>query len=234
MALGKLYLIPTFLYEDVLETLPAYLLDAIKDCQVFFVENDKTTRRYFKKLWKEMVIDDYQWFVIHKAEAEVRAQMLQLLKAGKNIGIVSEAGCPGVADPGQALVAAAQEAGISVKPLVGPSSILLALMASGMNGQIFQFHGYLPIDSLERKNKIQQLEADAQKRSCSQIFIETPYRNNAMIKDLLAHCRENTKICMAVDITGPTESIQTKTVKQWKQAIPDIHKRLAIFILYAE
>ncbi len=234
MALGKLYLIPTFLYEDALETLPAYLLDAIKDCQGFFVENDKTTRRFFKKLWKEMVIDDYQWFVIHKAEAEVKSQMIQLLKAGKNIGIVSEAGCPGVADPGQALVAAAQEAGISVKPLVGPSSILLALMASGMNGQIFQFHGYLPIDSLERKNKIQQLEADAQKRSCSQIFIETPYRNNAMIKDLLSHCRETTKICIAVDITGPTESIHTKTVKQWKQAIPDIHKRLAIFILYAE
>jgi 16S rRNA (cytidine1402-2'-O)-methyltransferase len=234
MALGKLYLIPTVLYDDALETLPAYLLDAIKDCQGFFVENDKTTRRFFKKLWREMVIDDYQWFVIHKAEAEVKSQMLQLLKAGKNIGIVSEAGCPGVADPGQALVAAAQEAGISVKPLVGPSSILLALMASGMNGQIFQFHGYLPIDSLERKNKIQQLEADAQKRSCSQIFIETPYRNNAMIKDLLSHCRENTKICMAVDITGPKESIQTKTVKQWKQAIPDIHKRLAIFILYAE
>lgn len=231
MAVGKLYLIPTFLFEDALETLPAYLLDAIKDCQGFFVENDKTTRRYFKKLWKEMVIDDYQWFVIHKAEAEVKAQMIQLLKSGKNIGIVSEAGCPGVADPGQALVSAAQEAGITVKPLVGPSSILLALMASGMNGQIFQFHGYLPIDSLERKNKIQQLEADAQKRSCSQIFIETPYRNNAMIKDLLSHCRENSKLCIAVDITGPTESIQTKTIKQWKQAIPDIHKRLAIFIL---
>ncbi len=234
MTLGKLYLIPTVLYEDALETIPAYLLDAIKDCQVFFVENDKTTRRFFKKLWREMVIDDYQWFVIHKAEAAVKAQFLQLLKSGKNIGIVSEAGCPGVADPGQALVAAAQEAGISVKPLVGPSSILLALMASGMNGQIFQFHGYLPIDSLERKNKIQQLEADAQKRSCSQIFIETPYRNNAIIKDLLSNCKETTKICIAVDITGPTESIQTKTVKQWKQAIPDIHKRLAIFILFAE
>ncbi len=130
MALGKLYLIPTVLYEEALETIPAYLLDAIKDCQVFFVENDKTTRRFFKKLWREMVIDDYQWFVIHKAEAEVKAQFLQLLKSGKNIGIVSEAGCPGIADPGQVLVAAAQEAGIQVKPLVGPSSILLALMAS--------------------------------------------------------------------------------------------------------
>jgi len=231
MALGKLYLIPTVLFEDALETLPTYLLDAIKDCQVFFVENDKTTRRFFKKLWKEMVIDDYQWFVIHKAEAEVKAKFLQLLKSGKNIGIVSEAGCPGVADPGQVLVAAAQEAGVQVKPLVGPSSILLALMASGMNGQIFQFHGYLPIDSLERKNKIQQLEVDAQKRSCSQIFIETPYRNNAIIEDLLSNCQETTKICIAVDITGPTESIHTKTVKQWKQSIPDIHKRLAIFIL---
>ena len=152
----------------------------------------------------------------------------------KNIGIVSEAGCPGVADPGQFLIAAAQQAGVHVKPLVGPSSILLALMASGMNGQTFQFHGYLPIDSLERKNKITDLEIDSQRRKCTQLFIETPYRNNAIIKDLLANCKDNTLICIAVDITGPTESIQTKTVRQWKQSIPDIHKRLAIFLLFAE
>jgi len=117
----------------------------------FFCGTGKTTRRFFKKLWKEMVIDDYQWFAIHKAEEATRQDFIRLLKAGKNIGIVSEAGCPGVADPGQYLIAAAQEAGILIKPLVGPSSILLALMASGMNGQCFQFHGYLPIDSLERK-----------------------------------------------------------------------------------
>jgi 16S rRNA (cytidine1402-2'-O)-methyltransferase len=234
MASGKVYLIPTVLYDESLETIPAYILDAIKSCQVFFVENEKTTRRFFKKLWKEMVIDDYQWFAIHKSEPALKDQFLQILKSGKNIGIVSEAGCPGVADPGQYLIAAAQQAGIYVKPLVGPSSILLALMASGMNGQIFQFHGYLPIDSLERKNKIADLENDSQRRKCTQLFIETPYRNNAIIKDLLAHCKDNTMICIAVDITGPTESIQTKTVRQWKQSIPDIHKRLAIFLLFAE
>jgi 16S rRNA (cytidine1402-2'-O)-methyltransferase len=217
-----------------LETIPTYILDAIKDCQVFFVENEKTTRRFFKKLWKEMVIDDYKWFAIHKAEEAVKQEFLQQLKAGKNIGIVSEAGCPGVADPGQHLVSAAQKAGIYIKPLVGPSSILLALMASGMNGQCFQFHGYLPIDSLERKNKIKELENDSQRRNCTQIFIETPYRNNSLIKDILANSKETTLFCMAVDITGPTESIQTKTIRSWNDKIPDIHKRLAIFLLHAE
>lgn len=234
MATGKVYLIPTVLYEDSLETIPVYILDAIKDCQVFFVENEKTTRRFFKKLWKEMVIDDYQWFAIHKAEEAVKQEFLQHLNAGKNIGIVSEAGCPGVADPGQHLVAAAQKAGVQIKPLVGPSSILLALMASGMNGQCFQFHGYLPIDSLEKKNKIKDLETDSQRRNCTQIFIETPYRNNALVKDILSNCKETTLLCMAVDITGPTESILTKTVRNWNQSVPDIHKRLAIFLLHAE
>lgn len=234
MASGKVFLIPTVLFEDSLETIPPYILDAIKECQVFFVENEKTTRRFFKKLWKEMVIDDYQWFAIHKAEAAVKQQFLQLLQSGKNIGIVSEAGCPGVADPGQHLVAAAQTAGIIIKPLVGPSSILLALMASGMNGQCFQFHGYLPIDSLERKNKIKELENDSLRRNCTQIFIETPYRNNALIKDILQNCKDNTQFCIAVDITGPTENIRTKSVRNWQQQIPDIHKRLGIFLLHAE
>ncbi len=233
MATGKVYLIPTVLYEESLETIPTYILEAIKDCQVFFVENEKTTRRFFKKLWKEMVIDDYKWFAIHKAEDAVTQEFLSHLKAGKNIGIVSEAGCPGVADPGQLLVAAAQKSGITIKPLVGPSSILLALMASGMNGQCFQFHGYLPIDSLERKNKIKELENDSQHRNCTQIFIETPYRNNALVKDILANCKETTQLCMAVDITGPTESILTKTIRNWNQNVPDIHKRLAIFLLHA-
>ena len=234
MAKGKVYLIPTVLYEESLETIPSYILDSIKECQVFFVENEKTTRRFFKKLWRDMVIDDYQWFAIHKAEEAVKQEFLQQLKAGKNIGIVSEAGCPGVADPGQHLVAAAQKAGIQIKPLVGPSSILLALMASGMNGQCFQFHGYLPIDSLERKNKIKDLETDSQRRNCTQIFIETPYRNNAIVKEILSNCKETTLLCMAVDITGPSESILTKTIRNWNQSVPDIHNRLAIFLLHAE
>ncbi len=230
---GKVYLIPTVLYEDAVETLPAYLLDAVKQCQVFFVENEKTARRFLKKIWREMVIDDYQWFAIHKAEEEVKRQFLQLLHAGKNIGIISEAGCPGIADPGQLLVEAAQQTNSIIKPLVGPSSILLALMASGMNGQCFQFHGYLPIDTTERKKKIRELEADSHRRNCTQLFIETPYRNNAMIKDLLQSCRDETRICIAVDITAPSESIRTQTVKKWKQEQPDIHKRLALFLLHA-
>ena len=180
-----------------------------------------------------MVIDDYQWFIIHKAEEDVKRKFVQLLQQGKNIGIISEAGCPGVADPGQILIDAAQQLNVVVKPLVGPSSILLALMASGMNGQNFQFVGYLPIDSLERKNKIKELESDSRKRNCTQIFIETPYRNNQLIKDIVQTCSDETKFCIAVDITAAAETIQTKTVKQWKEQQPDIHKRLAIFLIHA-
>ena len=230
---GKVFLIPTVLYDEAMETIPAYIIDAVKECDVFFAESEKTARRFLKKIWKEMVIDDFQWFTIHKAEPEVKEQFLQLLKAGKNIGILSEAGCPGIADPGQILIEAAQRANITVKPLVGPSSVLLALMASGMNGQCFHFHGYLPIDSFERKKKLRELEADSQKRNCTQLFIETPYRNNPLIKDVLDACREETRFCIAVDITGATESIRTKPVKIWKQHPPDIHKRLAIFLLHA-
>ena len=233
MSLGTVYLIPTVLHEDSIETIPSYVLDAVKDCQIFFTENEKTARRFLKKWWKEMVIDNYQWFSIHKVEEEVKQQFIQLLKQGKNIGIISEAGCPGIADPGQILVEAAQQLKANVKPLVGPNSILLALMASGMNGQQFQFLGYIPIDSLERKNAIKQLESDTHKRNCTQIFIETPYRNNQLIKELLQNCREETKLCIAVDITAANESIITKPIKDWKSSIPDIHKRLAIFLLHA-
>ncbi len=233
MSVGKVFLIPTVLHEEALETIPTYILDAVKDCQIFFVENEKTARRFLKKIWKEMVIDDYQWFAIHKAEEEVKQQFIQLLKQGKNIGIISEAGCPGVADPGQILVDTAQHIHATVKPLVGPSSILLALMASGMNGQNFQFIGYLPIDSLERKNAIKELENYSHKKNSTQIFIETPYRNNQLIKELLATCREETKLCIAVDITASSESIKTKTIKEWKTSVPDFHKRLAIFLLHS-
>lgn len=230
---GTVYLIPTFLYENVLETIPAYVLEAIKVCNVFFVENERTTRRYFKSLWKEMVIEDYEWHTIHNAEEEVQHHFIQYLKNGKNIGIVSEAGCPAIADPGQILVKAAQKENAQVKPMVGPSSILLALMASGMNGQKFQFGGYLPIDTAARKVAIKDLEMESAKKNCSQIFIETPYRNNQLIKDLLSICKDDTRLCLAVDITATTENIQTKTILEWKKNIPDIHKRLAIFLLLA-
>jgi 16S rRNA (cytidine1402-2'-O)-methyltransferase len=230
---GKVFLIPTFLHEDARQVLPAYILDAVKECQAFFVETEKTARRYLKSIWREMVIDDYQWFTIHKAEVEVVRAFTDLLRAGKNVGIISEAGCPGVADPGQLLVQAAQAANITVVPLVGPNSILLALMASGMNGQCFQFHGYLPIESTERKKKLKELEAQSRQQQCTQIFIETPYRNNQLIGDIMQSCRDETRICIAVDITAPSENIRTRTVKQWKQEVPDIHKRLAIFLMQA-
>ena len=233
--IGKVYLIPTVLHDDekALEALPSYILDAIKDCSVFFVENEKTARRFFKKLWKEMVIDNYEWYAIHKAEEDVKTKFIQLLKEGRNIGIVSEAGCPGVADPGQILIEAAQQMSATVHPLVGPSSILLALMASGMNGQCFQFVGYLPIESSARKKTIKELEEYSHKKKCTQIFIETPYRNNQLISDILNTCKPETKFCIAVDITASTESIKTKTIKGWKQQISELNKRPAIFLLYA-
>jgi 16S rRNA (cytidine1402-2'-O)-methyltransferase len=233
MAVGKVILIPTVLHEDADNSIPAYVIEQAKLCDAYFVENEKTARRYLKKYWREMVIDNYQWRTIHKAEVAVVTEFISLLKQGKNIGIISEAGCPGVADPGQILVAAAQEKGFEVCPLVGPNSILLALMASGMNGQSFSFHGYLPIDSLEKKKAIAQLEQDSHKKNTAQIFIETPYRNNQLIKDLLQYCHPQTKICIAVDITAPTQWIKTKTVAQWKKETIDIHKRLAIFLLQA-
>lgn len=232
-AAGQVVLIPTFLDEAHLEPIPAYVTAAVKTCTVFFVENEKSARRYLKQLWREMVIDNYKWYAIHKAEDQVKQSFLQHLRNGDTIGIISEAGCPGIADPGQILVAAAQENGFAIKPLTGPSSILLALMASGMNGQRFQFHGYLPIDATERKKVLKELEADSRKRNCTQIFIETPYRNNQLIADVLQACQPNTLFCIAVDITGDGESIRTQSIKAWTQKKPDIHKRPAIFLLQA-
>jgi 16S rRNA (cytidine1402-2'-O)-methyltransferase len=208
------------------------VVDAAKQCHVFFVENERTARRYLKSVWRDMVIDDYKWFTIHKAEEEVQRTFVELLKQGNNIGIISEAGCPGVADPGQVLVMAAQKNHASIQPLVGPSSILLALMASGMNGQQFQFVGYLPIESSARKTMLKELENESIKKNSTQIFIETPYRNNQLIADIVQTCRPETLLCIAVDITSPAESIVTQPVSEWKKKLPDVHKRPAIFLLY--
>ena len=227
------YLVPSLLHEHGLQTIPPYILDAVKDCQVFFVENERTARRYLKQLWKEMVIDDYEWIVIHKAEETVKQNFVRYLKEGKNIGIISEAGCPAIADPGQLLVEQAQLHQALVKPLVGPSSILLALMASGMNGQCFKFSGYLPIDKMERTAALRLLEKESQSAHCTQMFIETPYRNNQMLESILQNCQPNTRLCIAVNLTGPDEWIKTKTIKDWSQQVPDIHKKPAMFLLYA-
>ncbi len=228
---SSIYLIPTILADNVVETIPPYVVDAIKKCDIFFVENDKTTRRYFKLLWKEMVIDNYEWHLIHKAENDVKITFSNAIKQGKTIGIVSEAGCPCVADPGQILVGVAQQLNAKVVPLVGPNSILMSLMASGLNGQSFQFVGYLPIDGLERKKRIKELELYSQKNNCTQIFIETPYRNNQLLKDILQTCKAETKLCVAVDITASTEIITTKSIEQWSKMQVDFHKRQAIFLI---
>jgi len=228
---AKVYLIPSLLDEDGINTIPSYIIDAAKDCQVFFVENERTARRYLKQIWKTIVIDDYEWFVIAKAEAEIQNIFKEKLKQGKNIGVISEAGCPGVADPGQLLVATAQDMNVEIKPLVGPNSLLLALMASGMNGQQFQFNGYLPIDTAQRVRAIKELEAESQKKNCTQLFIETPYRNNQLVDALLKTCKPSTRLCLAIDLTGKNEWIKTKTIAEWKKESLDIHKRPAIFLL---
>lgn len=231
--LSHIYLIPSVLEESATETIAPYIIDAVKKSQVIFAENERTARRFLKSVCREIVIDNYEWFTIHKAEHEVVNTFKQKITAGKNIAIISEAGCPGIADPGQILIAAAQEMNATVKPLVGPSSILLALMASGMNGQQFEFLGYLPIDSLERNKAITALELTSQKKNSTQIFIETPYRNNQLIENLLKTCKPLTKLCVAAELTGPNEFIKTKTIADWKKEKTDFHKKPVIFLLYA-
>lgn len=231
--MSKVYLVPSVLDEMAVHTIPRYIIDAVKDCQVIFAENERTARRFLKSICKDIVIDDYEWFTIHKAEEEQKKSFIQKIAEGKNIAIISEAGCPGIADPGQILIEVAQQLNVMVKPLVGPSSILLALMASGMNGQQFEFVGYLPIDITERVKAIKELEATSQKKHSTQIFIETPYRNNQLIETLLKTCRPTTKLCIAAELTGSNEFIKTKTVDDWKKEITDLHKKPVIFLLQA-
>jgi 16S rRNA (cytidine1402-2'-O)-methyltransferase len=244
---GTLYLIPCWLEENVTAPLPApYLLDAIKQCTVFFVENERSARRYLKALWKEMVIDNYEWHPIHKAEEEVKSTFRRKLAEGATIGLISEAGCPGVADPGQILTEAAHHAGAIVRPLVGPSSILLALMASGLNGQQFRFTGYLPVDNAARTKALRDLEAESQRLHCTMLFIETPYRNNQLLEAILSTLRPTTRLSIAANLTAPTEYIRTLSIAEWRKlaapapatlpaapARPDLHKQPAIFSILA-
>ena len=231
--MSSVYLIPCTLYEDALETIPTYVIDAVKNCSVIFAENERTARRFLKSMDRDIVIDSFEWFAIHKAEADQLVPFKQKIKENKNIAIISEAGCPGIADPGQVLIAAAQQLGATVKPLVGPSSILLALMASGMNGQQFEFVGYLPIDHLERMKKIKELEAASLKNNSTKIFIETPYRNNQLMESLLKNCSGQTRLCVAANITSPAETIHTHSILEWKNKKPELHKQPVIFLLHA-
>ncbi len=231
MSQSRVYLIPCPIAEDALDTLPASILEAVKKCQVFFVEDERSARRFLKKIWREMVIDNYQWFVIQSKDAP--ASFRSAIKAQQQIGIISEAGCPGVADPGQDLIAIAQEMNAKVHPLVGPSSILLALMASGMNGQRFSFIGYLPIDTGKRLKALRDLELVSTNDRATQIFIETPYRNNQVFQSILSTCQPKTRLCIAVDITGKEESIRTMSVVEWKKHVPELHKKTVIFLMAA-
>ncbi len=231
--MADIYLIPCVLAEDASQTIPNYIIDAVKKCNVIFAENERTARRFLKMMDKTIVIEAYEWFSIHKAEEEELRNFTQKIKEEKTIAIISEAGCPGVADPGQILISAAQKLNCIIKPLVGPSSILLALMASGMNGQQFEFVGYLPIDNTDRIKRIKELEISSQKNNSTKIFIETPYRNNQLVESILKTCEGKTLFCIAVNLTAKNESVKTMQVNEWKTKKPELHKLPAIFLLYA-
>lgn len=229
-----IYLVPSFLSENAVETIPTYIVEAARNCTVIFAENERTARRFLKSIYKEIIIDNYEWFTIHKAEKEILNVFKEKIKENKNIAIICEAGCPGIADPGQILVDTAQQLNAIIKPLVGPSSILLALMASGMNGQQFQFVGYLPIDNNEKNIRIKELEEESRKKNCTQIFIETPYRNNQLLESILKICKPTTLLCIAAELTSLNEFIKTKRIEDWKKEKIDLHKKPVIFLLLCE
>ena len=230
---GKLYLIPTVLSDDTQESvLPTIITNHIKEINVFIVENIRTARRHIKKIYREKDINHTTFYSYGKHDKlNLEEDFLPHILNGENIGILSEAGLPCIADPGSKIVAYAHDFHIDIVPLVGPSSILLALMSSGMNGQSFAFTGYLPIDKGERKKVIRNLENAAKKNGQTQIFMETPYRNNQLLDTLKAQCNNKTRLCIAANITSKTEFIQTKTIEEWKQTKVDIHKQPSIFLL---
>lgn len=232
---GILYLIPTTLGEtdDLSKILPAGNAEIVSELKYFIVENLRTARRFLKKVNRDINIDELTFFELNKhTKPEEIAQFLQPLKAGNDVGVISEAGCPAIADPGADVVALAQKQGFRVVPLVGPSSILLSLMASGFNGQSFAFLGYLPVQQSDKVRALRKLESRIYSEDQTQIFIETPYRNMKMLDDILTVCQPDTKLCIAADITLATEFIRTKPIYAWKKEKPDLNKRPCIFLLY--
>ncbi len=234
MTKGTLYLLPVVLAEKAeAKSLTPYLQDVINEVNEYIVENEKTARRCLKEAGlktpqKDLIIHDYSK---HNRDIPI-AEYFTGLEAGKDVGLMSEAGCPGVADPGSDIVAEAHKRNIKVVPLVGPSAILLALMGSGFNGQSFTFHGYLPIDKVARSKRIKELESSSGRFKQTQIFIETPFRNNPMLDDLLKTCQPDTKLCIATNLTAEDEMLRSQTIMEWKKNIPDLHKKPTIFILY--
>ncbi len=232
--LGKLYLIPTTMGDcDPMDVLPQTVKRTIDLIDHYIVENDKTARKSIKEVNPEKKQSELVLFTLNKrTEVKEHLDFIKPLLEGINMGLMSEAGCPGVADPGADIVKLAHEKGIQVVPLVGPSSILLAMMASGMNGQSFTFHGYLPIEKDEKRASFKTLERISFEKNQSQIFIETPYRNNKLLEDLLVTLHPETHLCIATDITLPTEYIKTKRIAAWKKETVDLHKRPTIFIIH--
>jgi len=231
---ASLFLIPVTLGETSIEqVLPDYNKEVILSIKHFIVENIRSARRFLKKTDASINIDELTFFELNKhTKPEQIENYLDPISNGYHVGIISEAGCPAIADPGADIVAIAQRKNIKVVPLVGPSSILLALMASGFNGQSFAFHGYLPIDNAERIKKIKQLEQRIYNENQTQLFIETPYRNNKLIEDLIRNCSPATKLCIAMDITCEDEFIKTDSIKNWQKHIPHVDKKPCIFLLY--
>ncbi len=231
---GKLYLIPTPLGEGGMHVLPKYLLDVLHRIKVLIAERPKTARHFMKASGFPHPLQEVTYFELNKRTAPAEyASFLQPALQGQDTGLVSEAGSPGVADPGAAIVSLAHKKGIEVVPLVGPSSILLALMASGMNGQSFAFHGYLPQKRPELVRELKRLEQMAIKHDQTQLFIETPYRNSGLIETVLQTLQNSTRFCIAADLTLPTEYIRTKNIAEWKKSSPpNLHKRPAIFLIF--
>jgi 16S rRNA (cytidine1402-2'-O)-methyltransferase len=231
---GKLYLIPITLGEcNPNDVLPQTVKRAIEFIDCYIVENEKTARKFIKSIYPEKVQSSLILSTLNKhTEVADHNEMIKPCLQGINIGLMSEAGCPGVADPGAAIVKLAHEKGIQVVPLVGPSSILLAMMGSGMNGQSFAFNGYLPIDKSDKKSALKNYEKLSHDKNQSQIFIETPYRNNKLLEDFLQTLQPNTHLCIAADITLPTEYIKTLRVAEWKKTKIDLHNRPTIFIIH--
>ena len=230
---GSLFLIPATLGDSPVEAvIPSKAIEKIKTLSCFIVENERSARRYLIKLGTKIPIDQMEFMILDKTTSpEEREVFLKPIEENKDIGIITEAGVPGVADPGADIVWQAHQKGIRVVPLVGPSSILLAIMGSGLNGQNFAFLGYLPIQSKERISKLKQLEVKSLQESQSQIFMETPYRNQRLLEDLVRHCRPETDLCLATDLTLESEFIKTRKIRDWKKQLPDINKRPTIFIL---
>ena len=231
---ASLYLIPVTLGDTSIEqVLPTYNKEIILQIKYFIVENIRSARRFLKKVDSNINIDELTFYELNKhTKPEDIENYLNPMVNGFHVGIISEAGCPAIADPGSDIVAIAQKKNYKVVPLVGPSSILLSLMASGFNGQGFAFHGYLPIDGTERIRKIKQLENLIHHEHQTQIFIETPYRNQKLVEDIIKHCTPSTKLCIAMNITCENEYIRTLSVKQWAKQLPDMAKQLCIFLLY--